>query len=226
MLFSPRLSGIALAAFAASLALPATAAAQGYGPGYAPPAYTPPPPPPPQPSPAAAPIAPIYPAANLRRGITFGLGAGIGGMESNSGPIECWNCEDSVAGSFDAHVGFMLSPRMALQFEVWGAGQALDAEASATLVQVLALGTVKFWLQPRLWIKGGVGSAHLSMSYADSNEPDEIDTGAAVMGAIGYEMIHRPRFALDLQLRGGAGTYEGIEDRVSQGMLQLGLSWF
>jgi hypothetical protein len=212
---------VALAAVAATLTFPAAAAAQGYAPpSHAPPGYAPPP------AAEPAPAAPIYPAANLRRGITFGIGAGVGGMESNDGPIECFDCEDSVAGSIDAHIGYMINPRLALGFEVWGTGQALDSEASATLVQVLALGTVRLWLQPRLWVKAGIGSAHLSMSYADSDEPTELDTGAAVMGAVGVELIHRPRFALDLQLRGGAGNYEGIQDRVSQGMLELGLSWF
>ncbi len=205
---------IRLAIIAAILSVPTCAFAQGYG--YPPPPSSEPPPPPP----------PSAFESSVRHGLTLGFGAGIGSMESSSGPIECDGCEDSVSGSFDAHIGVMLSPRLSLQFEVWGAGQALDAEADTTLVQVLALGAVQYWVTPRLWVKGGLGTAHLSMSYADSETNDELDTGGAAMAAVGYELIHRPRFALDVQLRGGTGTYDVIDDQISQGMLQFGLSWF
>jgi hypothetical protein len=172
------------------------------------------------------PIAPLQPAANLRRGLTLGIGAGVGGMESSDGPIECADCADSVAGSFDAHIGFMVNPRLALMFEVWGAGQALDSQSDVTIVQVLAMGAAQYWVTPRIWIKGGLGTAHLSERYGDSEVANEIDTGAAVMGAVGAELISRPRFSMDLQLRGGSGTYEGIEDTITQASLQLGLSWY
>ncbi len=163
--------------------------------------------------------------ARGRHGLTFGFGAGIGAMESNDGPVECVDCSDSVSGSIDAHVGIMLNPRLALSFEVWGTGQALDSQADATLVQVLVMGSAKFWLAPRVWIKGGLGTAHLSMTFSDDSR-DKLATGAAGMAAVGVELIHRPRFAMDLQLKGGVGNYEGFGDRISQGTLQLGVSWF
>lgn len=185
--------------------------------------YAAPYPPPPAPAPA-----PYYaaPAPAVRTGLTFGVGLGVGGMESEDGPIECVDCDDSAAGSFDLHVGWMVSPRLALNFEVWGTAQALDAAADVSLVQVLVLGSAQYWVTPRVWVKGGLGTAHLSESYADSDEPNELDTGAAVMVAAGLELISRPHFALDLQLRAGSGTYEALDERISQGSLQLGVSWY
>lgn len=178
-----------------------------------------------EPAPAPAPAS-VEPAANLRKGLTLGFGAGVGGMESSDGPIECIDCTDSVAGSLDFHVGVMLNPRFALMFEVWGEGQALDSQSDVTLVQVLAMGAAQLWLTPRLWVKGGLGTAHLSERYGRGEEPNELDTGAAAMAAIGAELISRPRFAMDIQLRGGSGTYEGLEDTITQGSLQLGFSWY
>lgn len=193
--------------------------AQPYGspPGAPPPAYG-------APAPAYAPayVAPV----SLRRGLTLGVGLGIGGMESADGPIECVDCKDSAAGSFDLHVGVMLNPRFALMFEMWGTAQALDSQADVTLVQVLALGAAQYWMTPRVWIKGGVGSAHLSERYADIDQPNDLDSGVGVMAAVGAELISRPRFALDVQLRAGSGTYEGLQETITQASLQLGLSWF
>jgi len=194
----------------AALTLPSIAAAQS--PGAPPPGYGP---------------APMPPAVSTieRRGLTAGFGFGFGGMESNDGPIECIDCNDSVAGSFDGHIGVMLTPRFAVGLEVWGSGQALDSAADASLVQVLVMGSAQWWATPRLWVKGGLGSAHLSMRFSDETR-DELANGAAGMVAVGYELVHRPRFAMDVQLKGGVGNYEGFGDRISQGTLQLGFRFF
>lgn len=211
------------AASACLLAAPLTASAQ-------PSAAAPPPPGDPGYGPATLP-PPDYVSTNVpvgpeRKGLLLGFGLGAGGMESSDGPIECVDCNDSVAGSLDFHIGFMLSPRLGIMYEAWGAGQRLDSAQSVTLVQVLSMAAAQYWLTPRLWIKGGVGSAHLFERYKETMDGKKIDTGVAGMAAIGYELVQGRKYAMDIQLRGGSGTYDGLGDRIHQGSLQLGLSWY
>lgn len=215
-----------LGALLLTLAAPQLANAQDYDPA------PPPPPPGPMAGPDAAPPAPYSAPVTLRRGfhhrrgLTLGLGFGAGGMESKDGPIECFDCSDSVAGSASFHIGFMLTPRLAAQYELWGTGQALDAQASVSVVQVLSMAALQYWVTPKLWIKGGIGTAHLAQTYEANDQREEIDNGVAGMAAIGIELISKPKFAMDLQLRGGTGTYEGIKDQIHQGALTLGFSWY
>lgn len=228
------------AAFAAAitiLAISTTAAAQpGGDPVGAPPpppsGYYPPPPPPSR-GYAPPPPAPYYlPPVSYRRGLTLGAGLGFGDMDGANNPIRCLDCDyNTGAFGFDLHIGAMVNPRLALLFEVWGTLKPLDSQGLETLSQTLALVAAQYWLNPRLWIKAGIGFAHLGISYGDSYEGEQsIDDGGAIMGAIGYELVTtrhgNHEFSLDLQLRLGAGSYEGIDEQVSAGTLSLGLNWY
>lgn len=168
------------------------------------------------------------PAPAHRSGFTIGFGLGLGTMEDDSGPIDCYDCGYSpVAWGLDFHIGGMLSPTLALVGEIWGQAQTLDSGGDA-LVQTMVLGAAQMWVTPQLWLKGGLGVANLSISYDDGYESrsDDIDSGGAIMGAIGYEILHSPQFALDLQLRLGAGFYEGIDEQISSGMFSVGFNWY
>ena len=193
------------------------------------------PPPPPPPSGAGGGYYGPPPAENPggffnRRGLAIGFGFGIGGMSTDSGPIECYDCDyEPAAVGVDFHVGAMLNPRLALLFEIWGTGQAVEASGRTMLMQTMVMGAIQYWLTPQLWIKGGLGGASLTYSIDDpdyGSDSQEIDSGGAVMGAIGYEIMSGRKFAIDLQLRGGVGTYEGINDRIKSGALSVGFNWF
>ena len=174
--------------------------------------------------------APTAPGGfHYRRGFTAGVGIGIGGMSSDSGPIECFDCDyNPAAVSFHGHLGGMLNPRLALMGEIWASGQAIDSSASAVLVQTMAMLAVQYWVNPRVWLKGGLGAAHLSVSVDDGfvQESLEIDNGLAIMGAVGYELVANRQFSVDLQLRLGSGQYDGIDDQVHVGAFQVGVNWF
>lgn len=166
------------------------------------------------------------PAIPFRRGLTLGFGFGIGDMSADSGPIDCFDCSyNPLAGAFDFHIGGMINPRLALLFELWGAVKTLDANGSESLVQTMAMVAAQYWMGPRLWLKGGLGAAHLSYSYADGYS-DPIDDGVAVMGAVGYEILIGSQFALDLQLRLGSGAYEGIAEQINAGTVGVGFNWY
>lgn len=186
-------------------------------------------PPPPGGGYYGAPAPAHGPSFRHRQGLTLGVGFGIGDMSADSGPIDCLDCSyDPGAAGFDFHIGGMLNPRLALLFELWISGKTLDAGGSATLFQSVAMVAGQYWVTPRLWLKGGLGAAHLSVTYDDGyyagDEP--IDDGLAAMGALGYELVAGPRFALDVQLRLGTGSYDGIGDQIHTGLLGLGFNWY
>ncbi len=196
--------------------------------------YVPAPPPPPPPAPAAGPpgaapaATPIAtPAASVRRGLTLGGGLGLGRISAGDADIECVDCDGgAAAGSFDLHAGWMLNPRLALELELWLAGQPLDSAGDNTLVQSMAMVAAQYWLRPRWWVKAGVGSAQLTQQYAPTDQQTELAKGTAVMGAVGYEAYRHRGFVLDLQLRVGLARYKDLADDYQQGSVQVGISWY
>ncbi len=128
---------------------------------------------------------------------------------------------DSLEGvAFDIHLGFMVSPQLALLVEGYGVSH-LENEVSLT--QSMGLVAGQFWLNPALWIKGGLGSG--SRIADDGVRSEESQEGVAVMAAIGYEVLHSDRFAVDVQLRLGAVGYDN-DYTVSQTAVTLGVNWY
>jgi hypothetical protein len=164
-----------------------------------------------------------------RRGLSLGFGLGIGGMSSNGGPIECFDCDFNPASlGGDFHIGGMIDPRLAVLFEIWGTTQTLDANGTAFLTQTLFMAALQYWVTPQLWIKGGLGVAGLTQTIDDGYYvyDEGIDSGGALMGAIGYELLSARHFAIDLQLRLGTASYDGIRERINSGTVGVGFNWY
>jgi hypothetical protein len=166
-----------------------------------------------------------------RRGLTLGVGLGIGGMDSDTGALDCDNCiYTPITGALDFHIGAMINPRLALLFELWVTAKPLDEAGTSTLSQSMAMVGVQYWLSPQLWIKGGLGFSYLNLSYDDGYyvEDAAVAEGGAIMGALGYEVMSAPRFAIDLQLRLGAGTYQGLGfgDQIHALTVGGGINWY
>jgi hypothetical protein len=233
--------GVASAA-AACLCVSGIAQAQ---PGATPPGSVPPYSPPPSSPPSGPGAAPYYgpnygpaqpplppqPAEQTRQGWNLGLSLGVGSMTSSAGDFECLDCDtEPPAIAFDLHVGTMIMPRMALQAEAWVQSRALDAYGDSSIGQSMFLLALQYWLTPRFWIKGGLGFASLTVSYNNGFEDvtDNVNDGSAVMGALGYELVSSSSFALDLQLKTGAGIYDDGADGedISSGVLAVGVNWY
>lgn len=181
--------------------------------------------------PASPPPPSSYGPGYHRRGLTLGVSLGIGGMDSDTGAIYCDGCDyQPVAGGGSFHIGGMLNPRLALLFEVWSTGKQLDAVGANSLWQHLVMVAAQYWVSPQLWLKGGIGFAHLSLQYDDGYyyEDQPVADGGALMGALGYEVLAGPRFSVDLQLRLGMGSYEGLGfgDQIQSGTFGAGLNWY
>jgi hypothetical protein len=201
----------------AILAAPGLAAAQGYygggpggGPGYGPP--------------------PVPGGFHNREGrLAWGFSLGLGYMNENGDRVSCTGCDSTpVTGEVDFHIGGMINPRLAILFELQGNVQqiALDANNDATLTQTLVMGAVQYWVTPQLWLKGGLGVAHLDVNDNVSGETIPQADGLGLMGGIGYELLSARNFAVDLQGRLTEGSYNGASDHITSGTIGVGLNWY
>jgi hypothetical protein len=180
--------------------------------GYPPPYYPPPPPPPP-------------PRGVFRAGLVFGFAGGVGGIHVN-------NCGDAcgVAGVLEGHIGGMINPRMALMLEIWGADHPWSAGGSSfETINTFFTGAAQYWVNDIVWIKGGIGVAELrediDIAYASYyRSTASTDSGFALFGAAGVEILQSYNFALDIQARVGNGFYSG--GSAQNYALMVGFNWY
>jgi hypothetical protein len=195
----------------AVLAAPGVAGAQGYygGGGYR---------------------APLPGGFHNRMGrIMSGVSIGIGGMhDDGSGVTDCGSCDyNPVAVEADAHIGGMISPRFALMAEVQLNGQTVSSnfiDGDTILTQEALMIAGQFWITPQLWVKGGIGFAHLDAQ--DDYYDYDYGGGGAIMGAVGFEVLSARTFAVDLQGRIIEGTYHGVDDNITSATVGIGLNWY
>jgi len=161
--------------------------------------------------------------------LTFGGSIGVGGMSDNGSAItSCDNCDyNPLAFEADAHIGAVVAPRLALMLEVQFNGQTIHSSAQngdTILGQSAAMFAGQFWVLPILWIKGGIGFAHLQ---ADNDfVTQDLGNGLAVMGAVGVELLSARNFALELQGRLMEGTYNSGNDHLTSGTIGIGINWY
>lgn len=168
--------------------------------------------------------------------LIFGANLGLGAMSDRGGDIECSNCDyGALAIQGAGHVGGFLTPRFALMAELQGNAQTLASDRysgdTTTLIQSALMVAGQYWLTPQLWIKGGIGFANLRVDrsyYGDGiiDEQSVPENGAAVFGAIGYEVLSAQRFSIDLQGRLLNGSYKGIDNHVTAASVGIGINWF
>jgi hypothetical protein len=84
----------------------------------------------------------------------------------------------------------------------------------------------QYWVTPQLWLKGGIGFASLDLQNNDYYEEAHIDSGMALMGAAGFELLSSQRFSVDLQGRLMAGSYDGIDQQITSASIGVGINWF
>lgn len=172
--------------------------------------------------PAAAETGRYYaenPDASVRSGWNLGFGLG-GGEISCTGP----GCDDvTEAGSLNLQIGKMLRPRLRAVADLWFMAHS---EEDFTVHQTLLTAGFQYWIINRLWLRGGVGLARAGFTYdgdlADSDDENHSTIGLA--GGIGFEILSRRTFALDLELRGGTGFYDDV--RAHNGAFTIGFTWY
>lgn len=148
--------------------------------------------------------------------IGFSLGAGV---LTNDNCVDCDSLE-GVAGEF--HVGWMLTPQLALLLEGYGVSHTDEFN---TLSQTMGAIAAQYWLTPKFWLKGGLGSGHMSLTNNRGVEIATSEEGAGIMLAAGYEVFQTHSLAVDLSLRTAAVSYEE-SDTVTQTAATIGVNWY
>ena len=170
------------------------------------------------------PPPPPQPRGVYRSGLTFGGALGLGIID---GP----NCTTVCGGGFmfEGHLGGMLNPRLALVGDGWVGARyftdpALGNGSTYNSIWTIAL---QYWVTDIVWLKGGIGFANLTIS--DENDPNvsiafDNESGGAVMGAAGIEVVQSYNWALDLQIRAGHAFYDGGD--LNNLAFMVGFNWY
>lgn len=199
-----------------------------------PPAPQPQAPPPPPAQPLPPPYAPGYiysqPIGFHRSGFLIGFALGFGTMSNK----DCESCDDLDGGAGEFHIGGMLTPNLALMYDVSLVTHQFEG-SRGTLTHGLHTIAAQLFTD-RFWVKAGLGAGQLSYQEdsSDSSDPKESDWGTAVMLAVGMEVYQGQTFALDLQLRGAAVTYENQDivgnseetTTITNVGVMLGFNWY
>jgi hypothetical protein len=143
----------------------------------------------------------------------------IGGIAIGGGKITCSDCDSLNGPAIALHLGGMLTEKVALVFD--GSGVGKD-ENSTQITSVLASAALQYWVSPKVWVKGGIGSGQLGVSGNGLNETS--DGGLGFLGAIGVEVVQKQRFAIDLQARFTTAKIEG--DRTNNLSALVGFNFY
>jgi hypothetical protein len=91
----------------------------------------------------------------------------------------------------------------------------------------------RFWATPALWVQGGIGNANAGYEWDGIfvDREDRSEAASGVMFGVGYELLVKRHFALDVQFRYGTGFYDSEigDDYVVKGhnvWIGAGFTWF
>jgi len=167
---------------------------------------------------------------NRNNRLMFGFSVMLGHLSDSEGNIggDSSVSYSTIAGGASAHIGGFIGPRLALMAEVQGNAVTLSTDGfdDITLVQSALMGAAQYWITPQLWVKGGIGFASLDLDDSYYNDSAHIDSGMALMGGVGFELLSSQRFSVDLQGRLLGGMYDGIDQQITSGSIGVGINWF
>jgi hypothetical protein len=166
----------------------------------------------------------------VRSSIILGGGLGLGGMSFSVDGEEEVSYNDATG--LQLNFGGMVMPQLALGIDlpVLLARDEPDGGGEDLRVFERAIGVWgRYWIIPRLWLEAGIASVRAGAS-SDFTEYPTYD-GAQIHGAAGFEILHRPHWAIDVSLRLAAAGY-GDESDVGgtfasqSAALLIGFAWF
>lgn len=144
----------------------------------------------------------------------FLIGFTVGG-----GKLDCDGCESSGAGGFGFHLGGSLSKKVTLAAELFAVAHDEDAYSFSDF-QATAL--AQYWVIPRVWIGGGIGTGFNSVEIG--NTTMDGDSKLALVAAAGVEIYQGRRFVLDLRGRYGRTATEPTA--TNHFVVMAGFTWY
>jgi hypothetical protein len=136
------------------------------------------------------------------RPFTIGGGIGFGGLQYQDQNTGESHTQGAFAYTF--RLGFGLGPRLILMWDIEGA--AAD-DGRYVFSQTAHLAALQLFLTNKLFIKGGIGAAHV-----DAENAYEIwfgQWGGAGMAGIGYELVQGYNWSFDIEATVTGARYEG-----------------
>jgi hypothetical protein len=126
------------------------------------------------------------------RPFTIGGGLGFGGVRFNGRDT---GQSTSLGGfSYNFHLGFGLTPRLILLWDIEG---AVVSQGPYVYEQTAHLAALQLFLTNKLFIKGGIGAAHVDQEDAFSIWYGQ--WGGAAMGGIGLELVQGWNWSFDIE---------------------------
>jgi hypothetical protein len=154
---------------------------------------------PPAPTPAPAPATTYVPPPPPERHGLFASGGLWGGNISCDG-MDCGN-GFREAGGVNLSIGWMFTPRFGLLFDAWAMTSSKN-DVSITFITTTL--DVRYWLTRALWVQGGVGSGHATVTWHGiSGSGDDVPVGT--VGA-GFEIVRGRNWAIDVAFKVAQGS--------------------
>jgi len=150
-------------------------------------------------------------------------------MDNKYNDLACDGCDAKpLALGINGYFGFFINPQIMLMAEGDGTMQTLDAVGSNYLVQSTLVLGAKLFLNPALYVKGGLGWSGLSIFYDDyyGTAEDKLANGGALMMGVGFEFFRSFNFAMDANFKFTAAGYDSLNDEVYSGTFNLGFNWY
>jgi hypothetical protein len=148
----------------------------------------------------------------------FLIGFAVGG-----GSMSCGGCESKAGPAVSFQIGSMVTDKLAIMLD--GTGMAITESdidfGDVTTSNGVSTIAVQYWVADRFWIKGGVG---IGTTRISDDTGSYSDSGLGLMGAAGYELVQKGRFALDLQ--GRFATTKHSDAHINQLTFSVGFNWY
>jgi hypothetical protein len=144
------------------------------------------------------------PGSPEREGFLFGVAAGGGTLLVKDSGNDWLNY--GKLSILNLKLGWLVTPQTALCLHIPSGGHSENGETRA-FEAVLAAG--QHWFSRRVWGLAGAGLAmDMPPFYETENDDPQFYFGTALSAALGYEIIRRKSFVLDVQARCVYGNYE------------------
>ena len=162
-----------------------------------------------------------------RSGFIFGFSAGAGVVSLSDNEAGFDTAEGGITFP-TLKIGWMATDRIAIVAVMLG---LIYNENQKDRSFESIIPSIHYWAGDRFWLSGGVG---LGMDMPAFYEADDFhdgkwDFGFAATAALGYEIVQRKKFALDLQSRVHVGRIFTGEDQTRDGAafsVGLGFNWY
>jgi hypothetical protein len=162
--------------------------------------------------------------ATEKQGFLFGVGIGGGVLLEKDSGIDLENY--GKISFLNLKLGWMITPETAICLHVPSGGHRENGETRAFEAVLV---TAQHWFSKRIWGMGGVGLAmDMPPFYDTENDDPKFYFGTALSAGLGYEILQRKSFVLDIQARCLYGNYE-VESVRRQNIafdILIGFNWY